>query len=191
MTLENEAQNAEQVDGQGADSALANGDPGPFRGDPGPLRRDPLTEKITAIEKTLDETRDQLLRRTAELENMRRRHLQEREQLIFDANRRLILDLLSVVDDLERTLEHASEEKDPLAQGIELLYKNFMKTLERYGVKPMQTVGEEFDPHKQDALMQEPRADVAPGTVTREIQRGYLLNDTVLRHAKVFVAKEE
>jgi molecular chaperone GrpE len=174
MTLENEARNAEQVDDS---TALASDDQ--------------LTEKITAVEKTLEETRDQLLRRTAEMENMRRRHLQEREQLIFEANRRLILDLLSVVDDLERTLEHASEEKDPLTQGIELLYKNFMKTLERYGVKPMQTVGEEFDPHKHDALMQEPRTDVAPGMVTREIQRGYLLNDSVLRHAKVFVAKEE
>ena len=151
---------------------------------------DTFEEKIAAVEKTLEETRDQLLRRTADLENMRRRHTQEREQLIFDANRRLILDLLSVVDDLERTIEHASETQDPLTQGIELLYKNFLRTLERYGVRPMQTVGEEFDPHKHDALMEEPRTDVKPGVVTREIQRGYLLNDTVLRHAKVFVAKE-
>ena len=151
---------------------------------------DSVNEKITAIERTLEETRDQLLRRTAELENMRRRHVQEREQLIFDANKRLIVDLLSVVDDLERTLEHASEEKDPMTQGIELVYKNFIKTLERYGVQPMLTVGETFDPHKHDALMQEPRTDIAPGVITREIQRGYLLNDSVLRHAKVFVAKE-
>ena len=151
---------------------------------------DTSDEKIATLEKTLEETRDQLLRRTADFENMRRRHTQEREQLIFDANRRLILDLLSVVDDLERTIEHASEGQDPLTQGVELLYKNFLRTLERYGVKPMQTVGEEFDPHKHDALMEEPRTDVAPGIVTKEIQRGYLLNDTVLRHAKVFVAKE-
>jgi molecular chaperone GrpE len=151
---------------------------------------DPINEKMTAVERTLEETRDQLLRRTAELENMRRRHVQEREQLIFDANKRLIVDLLSVVDDLERTLEHASEEKDPMTQGIELVYKNFIKTLERYGVQPMLTVGEIFDPHKHDALMQEPRTDIAPGVITREIQRGYLLNDGVLRHAKVFVAKE-
>ncbi len=148
-----------------------------------------LDEKIAEVERALEETRDQLLRRTAELDNMRRRHLQEREQLIFEGNKRLISDLLGVVDDLERTLEHASEEKDPMTQGIELVHKSFLKTLERYGVKPMQTVGDPFDPMKHDALMEEPRTDMAPGLVTREIQRGYMLNDTVLRHAKVFVSK--
>jgi len=151
--------------------------------------------KIAEVEQTLETTRDQLLRRTAELENMRRRHQQEREQLVFEANKRLILDLLGIVDDLERTIEHASESydrsssKDPMAQGVELIYKSFLKTLERYGVRPMQTVGEAFDPMKHDALLEEPREDVAPGLVTREIQRGYLLNENILRHAKVFVSK--
>lgn len=151
---------------------------------------DASEEKLASVEKALEETRDQLLRRTAELENMRRRHQAEREQLIFEANKRLIIDLLEVVDNLERTLEHAAEEKDPIAQGIELVYKNFLKTLERYGARPMQTVGEPFDPMRHDALMEEPRTDAEPGTITREIQRGYLLRDGVLRHAKVFVAKE-
>jgi molecular chaperone GrpE len=160
-----------------------------------PVNEDAVEEKIVEIERTLDATRDQLLRRTAELENMRRRHQQEREQLIFDANKRLILDLLGNVDDLERIIEHASESenhssgKDPMTQGIELIYKNFFKTLERYGVHPMQTVGEPFDPMKHDAMLEEPRDDLAPGIVTREIQRGYLLNDNILRHAKVFVSK--
>ena len=169
------AKNGDQFD-EGDSSVMENNDSG--------------NEHIAAIEQALEETRDQLLRRTAEMENMRRRHIQEREQLTFEANKRLIVDLLSVVDDLERTLEHASEEKDPMTQGIELVYKNFIKILERYGVQPMHTVGEEFDPHKHDALMHEPRTDVAPGMITREIQRGYLINDNVLRHAKVFVAKE-
>lgn len=154
------------------------------------LDGDALTEKIAAVENALEETRDQLLRRTAELENMRRRHQAEREQLIFEANKRLILDLLSVVDDLERTLAHASEEKDPIAQGIELVYRNFLKTLERYGVSTMETVGQMFDPMMHDAMMQEPRADLEPGTITKEIQRGYMLRDAVLRHAKVIVASD-
>ncbi len=162
----------------------------------GPANGDMLEAKIAEVEQTLETTRDQLLRRTAELENMRRRHQQEREQLVFEANKRLILDLLGIVDDLERTIEHASESvddraatKDPMAQGIELIYKSFLKTLERYSVHPMQTVGEPFDPMKHDALLEEPRDDVAPGMVTREIQRGYLLNENILRHAKVFVSK--
>ena len=150
---------------------------------------DAVDEKTSEIERTLETTRDQLLRRTAELENMRRRHQQEREQLIFDANKRLILDLLGIIDDIERTIEHASESNDPLTQGIELIYKSFTKTLERYGAHPMQTVGEAFDPMKHDALLEEPRDDIEPGLVTREIQRGYLLGDNILRHAKVFVSK--
>jgi molecular chaperone GrpE len=148
-----------------------------------------LDTKIEEVERTLQDTRDQLLRRTAELENMRRRHQQERELLVFEANKRLILDLLSVIDDLERTIEHASEEKDPLTEGVALIYKNFVKTLERYGVRPMLAVGEPFDHAKHDALLEEPRTDIEPGIITREIQRGYLLNDNVLRHAKVFVSK--
>src|ERR1051325_972425 len=146
-------------------------------------------EQAVDFEKALEETRDQLLRRTAEMENMRRRHQAEREQLIFEGNKRLISDLLGVLDDLERTLLHASEEIDPMAQGIDLVYKNFLKTLERYGVTPMQTEGEPFDPMKHDAMMEEQRTDVEPGTITREIQRGYYMRDNVLRHAKVIVAK--
>ena len=148
-----------------------------------------LDVRIDELEKALADSRDQLLRRTADLDNMRRRHQQEREQLIYDANKRLILDLLSIVDDLERTLEHAAEEKDPMAQGIDLVYKNFLKTLERYGAKPMETVGEVFDPMKHDALMEEPRTDVESGLITREIQKGYMLGNSILRHAKVFVAR--
>jgi molecular chaperone GrpE len=162
------------------------------KNDKSEANEDMVEEKIVEIERTLDATRDQLLRRTAELENMRRRHQQEREQLIFDANKRLIIDLLGIIDDLERTIEHASESDDrssSMMQGVELVYKNFLKTLERYGVHPMQTLGEPFDPMKHDALLEEPRDDVAPGMVTREIQRGYLLNDNILRHAKVFVSK--
>jgi molecular chaperone GrpE len=165
------------------------------KNDKSEANEDLVDEKIVEIERTLDATRDQLLRRTAELENMRRRHQQEREQLTFDANKRLIIDLLGIIDDLERTIEHATESKDgssindPLKQGVELIYKNFLKTLERYGVHPMQTVGEPFDPMKHDALLEEPRDDIAAGLVTREIQRGYMLHDTILRHAKVFVSK--
>ena len=77
-----------------------------------------------------------------------------------------------------------------LKEGVELVYKNFLKTLERYGVRAMQTIGEHFDVHLHDALMEEATHNAAPGTITKEIQKGYLMNDAVLRHAKVIVAKE-
>jgi molecular chaperone GrpE len=141
-------------------------------------------------EREVQEVRDQLLRRTAEMENMRRRHQQEREQWVLESNRTLLLALLPTLDDLERTLEHAQEANDPMVQGIELVYKNFLKTLERFGVKAMDVAGEPFDPQRHDALMQETRDDVEPGTVTKEIQKGYMLGDKVLRHAKVFVSQD-
>lgn len=146
--------------------------------------------QIETLEAELKDSKEQLLRRTAEMDNMRRRFAQEREQLIFEANKRLIADLLSTVDDLERTLDHAGAEKGALYEGVQLVHKNFLKTLERYGVKAMETVGKPFDVHSQDALMQESAADVEPGTVTKEIQKGYKMNDSVLRHAKVVVASE-
>lgn len=144
-------------------------------------------DRIVELERELQDARDQTLRRTAEMDNMRRRFNQERETLIFEGNKRLLTDLLAVVDDLERTLQHA--EKSKLTEGVELVYRNFLKVMERYGVKPMDVVGKPFDVHAHDALMEEASADVAPDTVLKEIQKGYLLNDSVLRHAKVIVSK--
>ncbi len=147
-------------------------------------------ERILVLEGELAEAKDQLLRRTAELDNMRRRHQTERVQLIFEANKRLITDMLSTLDDLERTLSFVKpEEKNPFSEGIELVYKNFQKILEKNGVKPIESVGEHFDVALHDALMEEERTDVAAGTITTEIQKGYMMNDDVLRHSKVIVAK--
>lgn len=148
-------------------------------------------EKLTALEAELSEAKDQLLRRTAEMDNMRRRHEGERIQLIFEANKRLVTDLLPTLDDLERTLSFVKpEEKNHLATGVELVYKNFQKVLESYGVKVIESVGKSFDVHLHDALMEEVRDDIEPGMITTEVQKGYMLNETVIRHAKVIVAKQ-
>ncbi|HET6510575.1 MAG TPA: nucleotide exchange factor GrpE [Candidatus Kapabacteria bacterium] len=144
-------------------------------------------DRIVELERELQEAREQSLRRTAEMDNMRRRFNQEREVLIFEGNKRLLTELLPVVDDLERTLQHA--EKGKLTEGVELVYKGFLKTLDRYGVKPMDVIGKPFDVHAHDALMEEATTDSEPGIVLKEIQKGYMLNDSVLRHAKVIVSK--
>jgi molecular chaperone GrpE len=144
-------------------------------------------DRIVDLERELQDVREQSLRRTAEMDNMRRRFNQEREILIFEGNKRLLTELLPVVDDLERTLQHA--EKSKLTEGVELVYRNFLKVLDRYGVKPMEVVGKPFDVHAHDALMEEASTDAEPGTVLKEIQKGYMLNDAVLRHAKVIVSK--
>jgi molecular chaperone GrpE len=144
-------------------------------------------DRIVDLERELQEVKEQSLRRTAEMDNMRRRFNQERDILIFEGNKRLLTELLPVVDDLERTLAHA--EKGKLTEGVELVYRNFLKVMERYGVKPMEVVGKPFDVHAHDALMEEASTDAEPGIVLKEIQKGYMLNDAVLRHAKVIVSK--
>jgi molecular chaperone GrpE len=147
--------------------------------------------RIAQLQTELDQTKDQLLRRTAEMDNMRRRHQAESMQLIFEANKRLIIELLATIDDLERTLSFVKpEEKNPLADGIELVYKNFQKILVKHNVKPFDAIGKPFDVHLHDALMEEVRDDVEAGTITNEIQKGYMMGDDVLRHAKVIVAKK-
>lgn len=147
-------------------------------------------EKIPKFEAELAEAKDQLLRRTADVDNMRRRHQAERVQLIFEANKRLITDLLGTLDDLERTLSFVKpEDKNPLADGVIMIHKNLQKVLESYGVKTIESVGAQFDVALHDALMEEERADVEPGQIITEIQKGYMLNNDVLRHSKVIVAK--
>jgi molecular chaperone GrpE len=123
---------------------------------------------------------------------MRRRHDQERMQLIFEANKRLITELLSTVDDLERTLSFVKpEEHTKITEGVELVHKNFLKILEKHNVQAIESVGQPFDHNLHDALMEEQREDVEPGTIITEVQKGYRMNDAVLRHSKVVVAKEK
>jgi molecular chaperone GrpE len=154
-------------------------------------QKDERDIRIEQLEAQLAESKDQLLRRTAEMDNMRRRHQSESVTLIFEANKRLISELLATIDDLERTLSYIKpDEHTALSEGIELVYKNFQKILEKNNVKPFASVGKEFDVHQHDALMEEVRDDVEPGTITNEIQKGYMMGDQVLRHAKVIVAKK-
>ena len=128
--------------------------------------------RIASLQNELEQAKDQLLRRTAEMDNMRRRHQAESVNLIFEANKRLILELLATIDDLERTLSVIKpDEHTPLTEGIELVYKNFQKILQKNNVKPFESIGKMFDVHLHDALMEEVRDDVEPGTITNEIQK--------------------
>ena len=87
------------------------------------------------------------------MDNMRRRHQSESVQLIFEANKRLITELLATIDDLERILTFIKpDEKNPLSEGIQLVYKNFQKILQKNNVRPIESVGKMFDVHLHDAL---------------------------------------
>jgi len=152
---------------------------------------DKLRNKLKAVEKEKLELKDKLLRTAAEFDNFKKRNDRERLQLIYTATEGLVTELLNVLDDMERSLDHLDEKNDfeSLKNGLELIYKNFNKILEKQGLKAMQSVGEPFDPEKHDALMQTEKKGVESGIILDEHKKGYCLNDKIIRHAQVIVAK--
>ena len=151
------------------------------------------TESVLQMEdlqKQVDQYKDLLLRKAAEFDNYRRRVENETSNILKYAAESLVEDLLPVLDDFERSLKHMKEnsENDALVKGIELIYQKLMKVLEGRGVKSFETVGKEFNVDYHDALLQIARSDVPHHTILEEVERGYTLNDKVIRHAKVVVS---
>ena len=134
---------------------------------------------------------DKYLRLAAEFENYKRRAQRDQSETIRFANEKLLKDLLPTIDNLERAL-HCSQEKsdtEGLLQGVELTYKQFLDTLEKVGVKQVTSAGEPFDPAKHQAVGQVESSTVAENFVVDEYQKGYFLQDRILRPAMVTVAK--
>ncbi len=141
---------------------------------------------------------EQLLRRAAEFQNYRRRTDAELATASARGRGEVVLPLLDVLDDLRRSLdaaEAAAEEEQggsvyqALKTGVDLVYKKFEDTLRALGVEEIVAVGEAFDEQLHEAMMQQPAADAAPGTIVGEVQKGYRMGDRVLRHARVVVAQ--
>lgn len=149
-----------------------------------------LGERIAELEKQAAQLKDQLLRKAAEFDNYKRRTENDFASLARFAGENIIVQLLPVLDDFNRSLKSIKEksESDSFTKGIELIYSKFLKVLEGQGLKTMEVVGKEFNVDFHDALMQMPRADVPPHTVLEEVEKGYLLFDKVIRHAKVVVS---
>ncbi len=149
-------------------------------------------KEIQKLKKEIEELKDKYLRQVAEFENFRKRKERELEEFWRKANADLILKLLPILDDIERSLESARRDQnfEALVEGIEMIYKTFLKVLEAEGVTPISAVGQEFDPEYHEALMQVEKEDVPPNTVVEEHQKGYLIGDKILRPAKVIVSKE-
>ena len=147
--------------------------------------------EIERLKKEVEELRDKYLRQVAEFENFRKRKDREVEEFWKVANAELIKKLLPILDDMERSIESAKKDKnfEALVQGIELVYKSFVKVLESEGVTQISAKGQEFDPEIHEALMQVESKDVAPNTVVEEHQKGYKLGEKILRPAKVIVSK--
>ncbi len=153
-----------------------------------------IAELETALTKAQEEAKenyDRLLRVSADFENYKKRVAREKADLVKYGNEGLIRELLPVLDNLERAVEHASEQgnKEGIVEGVEMTLMQVLQILERFGATPISAVGERFDPGRHEAVMEQATGDCDPGCVVSELQKGYLLNDRLLRPAKVVVAK--
>ncbi len=151
---------------------------------------DGLRSELDARAREAQEWKEKYLRAAAEFENAKRRLKKDRDEAIRFANDNLIRELLGVLDNLERAVAHTKEsvEVRPLLEGVELTVKQFGEILERFGVTPIPSVGTPFDPAVHEAMTRVESAEHPPDTVVEEFQRGYRINDRVLRPSMVSVA---
>ncbi|MFH1888517.1 MAG: nucleotide exchange factor GrpE [Candidatus Omnitrophota bacterium] len=136
---------------------------------------------------------DRMLRLQADFDNTRKRLEKEKQDFVKFANEGIIFELLNVLDDLERTVELAQSKHQDLSaflKGVEMILAHLYEMLKVYGVKPIEAQGKIFDPNYHEALMQVENKDLAEHTIVEELQKGYLLNERVIRTAKVKVSKK-
>jgi molecular chaperone GrpE len=147
-------------------------------------------ERVAALEAEKAEIRDRMLRIAAEFENWKKRARKEQADGESKAREAVLRDILEVMDNLERATAATGGASDlqSVQQGIALVLRLFAQKLERYDIKPVEAQGKPFDPRLHEAISQAPSADVAPGTVIKELQKGYKLGDRLLRPASVVVA---
>lgn len=150
-----------------------------------------LLTKLQEKEAEAKANYDLFLRERAELENFKRRMQREKAESLRFANEPLLRDLLPALDNLERAVEHAQGggNGQPLVDGVGLVVRAFLDTLEKYGVSRLTSKGEQFDPNKHEAIAQVESTTLAPNTVADEHHPGYLLHGRLLRPALVTVAK--
>jgi molecular chaperone GrpE len=169
-----DAPDTKAAPGAGADTEAMRGDP----------------DAVEAEIKRLRDREEELLRALAEMTNVQKRRKLESEQTVRYAQESLIRELLPVLDDFERALAAMpGTPHDPLHAGVELVRDRMMKILEKEGLAPIQSAGQPFDPNLHDAIGERTAPQgTRPGVVLDVAQPGYMLNDRVLRHAKVVVA---
>ncbi len=149
-----------------------------------------LEEKLAAAEKEKKDNWDRYLRSAADLENTRKRQKREIEDAKFETKNKVLKEMLPVVDNLERAIEHAGSgaEKNPIVEGVQLVLRQFTTAFERLDVTAIEAMGQPFDPNLHEAISQQ-ESDQPAGTVIQVLQRGYRAGERLLRPALVVVAK--
>lgn len=201
QNIEQQEAKQQETGPQEPDEAQASGDSEQQEGRAEEEEAPALQKQVDAMSHELSELNDKLLRQAAEYQNYRRRTEREKARMIEEGRRQVILPMLEVLDDLERSLEAAGQvESDEsaeagaayssLREGVELVYQKFLTELEKLEVEPIEAVGQPFDEKYHEAVFQQPASEEAEaGTVLEEVQTGYLMGgERVLRHSKVVVA---
>lgn len=150
-----------------------------------------LRQQLEAKEIEAKENYDRFLRQVAEVENLKKRMTREKTEAIRYANESLIRDLLPILDNLERAVDHAKGGGNgkPLQEGVEMVLKGLLDVLNKHGVTQISAKGESFDPQKHEAIAQVESEEHEPNTVVEEHHKGYFLLDRLLRPSLVSVAK--
>jgi molecular chaperone GrpE len=151
-----------------------------------------LEARLAEAEALANKNWDLYLRGQAELDNYRKRTQRERQDLLKFGNENILRELLPVIDNLNRAVQHAregEEENQGLLEGVEMTLGQFQRVLEKFQVVPFDSLGELFDPARHEAVGQLETSDFPPNAVAQELQKGYLLHERLLRPAMVMIAK--
>jgi len=146
--------------------------------------------ELETLRNELGEMKDKFIRKVAEFENFKKRSLKERMELIQTAGKEVIVDMLEVLDDCERAEKQMSTLDENAKEGVMLVFNKLKSLLTAKGLKPMETINKEFNPDIHEAITEVPAStEEQKGKVIDEIQKGYYLNDKIIRYAKVVVGK--
>lgn len=178
------------------DPSVASDDAAQPTPDDGPSSHEtPAGEDLRILleqkESEIQSLKEKLLRQAADMENTRKRLERDRTEAVAYANESLIRELLPVVDNLERAIQHAEQDTDnqTLLEGVKMTHKHFLDTLARFGCRPFESRGKDFDPCFHEAILQQETEEFPPNRVIQEFQKGYTLHDRLLRPALVAVSK--
>jgi len=159
-------------------------------------KREEIVEELHASlaekEKQIEELKERMLYQQAEFENFKKLKAREKQDVLRFGNETLIKEMLPVIDNLERAIEHAgkTEEAKSITEGVALTLNGFLKVLEKFDVTRIEALGRTFDPNLHEAVYQEEKDGVEPGTVVGEFQKGYVMHGRLLRPSMVSVAKK-
>ncbi|WP_270302054.1 nucleotide exchange factor GrpE [Baileyella intestinalis] len=146
-------------------------------------------DSVKTAEQQKKEDDEKYMRLMAEFQNYKKRVAKEKQDIQSFANEKIITELLEVLDNFERSLEHSSDADENYVKGMEMIFQQLKTAMEKAGLKEIQALGEDFDPAVHNAVMQEESDELESGKVSKVLQKGYKLNDKVIRAAMVAVAK--